>query len=126
MRDAQAQLIEQAGQPDQDPYATFDALYEQMDVPRFGRTAKFDFLTMVSKVGLASIEPQHPYLIGATGPQRGAKLLVANDPTAPIEVAILSDVVVRLGRALSVGMQVMEDALCNWQKSQFAYAPFRG
>jgi hypothetical protein len=34
--------------------------------------------------------------------------------------------VVKLGDALGVGMQVMEDSLCNWQKSPEAYVPFRG
>src|SRR5437773_11418448 len=32
----------------------------------------------------------------------------------------------RLGACLGVGMQVLEDALCNWQKSPDTFKPFRG
>ena len=42
---------------------------------RFGRTARFDYLTMLAKLGLANIAPGSPYLIGATGPLKGARLL---------------------------------------------------
>jgi len=51
-----------------DPKALFDELYRSMEaVLGFGRTARFDFLTMVGKLGLADIEPGIPYLVGATG-----------------------------------------------------------
>jgi hypothetical protein len=81
---------------------------------------------MIGKLGIAGIEPPLPYLQGATGPTRGAKLLIANDATAKIPIRQLSDTVVALGESLGVGMQAMEDSLCNWQKSQFQYVPFRG
>ena len=42
---------------------------------RFGRTARFDYLTMVGKLGLANIAPGSPYMVGATGPLKGAALL---------------------------------------------------
>ena len=109
-----------------DSKAQFDRLYRTCPVVQFGRTAKFDFLTMIGKLDIADIEPPLPYLQGATGPTRGAKLLIAGDPTAKIPVSQLSDLVVALGESLGVGMQVMEDSLCNWQKSQFQYLPFRG
>ena len=117
-------LLKQAGE--RGPFEAFDALYQDMRVPRFGRTARFDFLTMVSKVGIADIEPPHAYLNGATGPRRGAKLLLANNPTAAIRTPLLSQAIVQVGDALALSMQVMEDSLCNWQKSQYAYVPFRG
>lgn len=51
-----------------DPKAVFDELYRSMEaVTSFGRTARFDYLTMVGKLGLTNIEPGIPYLIGATG-----------------------------------------------------------
>jgi hypothetical protein len=31
-----------------------------------------------------------------------------------------------LGNYLNVGMQAMEDAMCNWQKSPERFTPFRG
>ncbi len=42
----------------QNPKAAFDYLYRSMrNVASFGRTARFDYLTMVGKLGLAVIEP---------------------------------------------------------------------
>jgi hypothetical protein len=104
----------------------FDRLYRASPIVQFGRTAKFDFLTMIGKLDIADIEPPYPYLQGATGPTQGAKLLIAGDRRAKIPVGELSAIVVALGESLGVGMQVMEDSLCNWQKSQFQYLPFRG
>src|SRR6185437_3188200 len=59
-----------------DPKVAFDDLYRSMDVVvSFGRTARFDYLTMVGKLGLAPIEPGSTYMLGATGPLLGARLL---------------------------------------------------
>ena len=64
------------------PKAAFADLYRQMDaILRFGRLGKFDYLTMISKLGIADIEADATYLISATGPKRGAQLLF-NDPSA--------------------------------------------
>ncbi|NWE53361.1 hypothetical protein [Brevundimonas sp. P7753] len=108
------------------PKAVFHRLYRDCPIVQFGRTAKFDFLTMIGKLGIADIEPPYPYLVGASGPVVGAKLLLTDDPKALISNRDLTDAVVQIGEALGVGMQVMEDSLCNWQKSQYAYLPFRG
>jgi len=110
-----------------DPYASFDDLYESMeDVYRFGRTARFDYLTMIAKIGLVPIAPGVPYLIGATGPLAGAKLLFTTARMAPTSTRQLEARVVLLGNALGVGMQVMEDSLCNWQKDPDNYTRFNG
>lgn len=109
-----------------DPKQLFDHLYRSCPIVQFGRTAKFDLLTMWGKLGIAEIEPPHPYLPGATGPDAGARLLIGGAVNAVATRKHLSDTVVALGMALGVGMQVMEDSLCNWQKSQFRYVAFRG
>lgn len=58
------------------PRRTFAELYQSMRVvARFGRTARFDYLTMIGKLGLGAIEPPSTYMGGATGPIRGARLL---------------------------------------------------
>lgn len=105
-----------------DPRLAFDELYKSMaSVASFGRTARFDYLTMVGKLGLASVEPGSPYLQGSTGPLKGACLLFGD--RRPGELNSLS---IELAYHLCVGMQVMEDALCNWQKSPSKFIPFRG
>lgn len=119
-------VADEAAEGAGDPKALFDKLYVACPIVQFGRTAKFDLLTMIGKLGIANIEPPYPYFGGASGPLFGAKLLVAGDPKAKIPTRALTQVIVELGEALGVGMQVMEDSLCNWQKSQSQYAPFRG
>lgn len=112
---------------DGDPKATFDYLYRSMnDVVSFGRMAKFDYLTMVGKLGLAPIEPGSTYMQGATGPVSGARLLFGGNKNAPLKHEVLETWLGQLGARLNVGMQVLEDALCNWQKSPSLFKPFRG
>ena len=90
-------------------------------VKRFGRTARFDYLTMIGKLGLGNIQPGSAYLLESTGPLKGARLLFG-----PATRATLETLTVQLGNRLDVGMQVMEDSLCNWQKSPGIFKPFRG
>lgn len=114
-------------QTDGTPRAMFDYLYRSMgDVVSFGRTAKFDYLTMIGKLGLAPIEPGSTYMQGATGPFTGAKLLFGNNATANLNRTDLDAWLIQLETYLQVGMQPMEDALCNWQKSPSAFIAFRG
>lgn len=121
-------LIEEAYEKsDKASKATFENIYQSMkDVMSFGRMAKFDYLTMIGKLGLASIEPGIPYLQGATGPVRGARLLFGGQIDANFSAQQLDASLAELGEVLGVGMQVLEDALCNWQKSPSRFIPFRG
>lgn len=105
----------------------FDSLYHSMSaVIRFGRTARFDYLTMLGKLGLAAIEPGSVYMEGATGPFTGACLLFAGVKNAQRNRTELDAMLVRLGARLNLGMQVLEDALCNWQKNPGRFVRFRG
>lgn len=109
------------------PALAFDHLYHGINaVMSFGRMAKFDYLTMLSKLGLAEIEPGIPYMSGATGPVRGARLLFGARGGRPIPVRELDRLTALLGRRLGAGMQAMEDSICNWQKSPGRFRPFRG
>jgi hypothetical protein len=116
-----------AGNPPASEVELFDRIYQAMDaVISFGRTGKFDFLTMLAKLGFLRIAPGKPYFEGATGPLFGARLLFEGDRNGQMSASALSDLVVELGHYLGASMQVMEDALCNWQKSPDAFVPFRG
>jgi hypothetical protein len=111
----------------QDRRRTFDDLYRSMSsVASFGRTARFDYLTMIGKLGLAPIEPGSTYMTGATGPLAGARLLFTGDTIAAVAPSRLDAWLVELEVVLGVGMQVLEDALCNWQKNPDRFVPFRG
>lgn len=107
-----------------DARAMFDAIYRTMVVKRFGRTGKFDFLAMLSKLGIVEIEPGSVYLNEATGPRRGCNLLFGPRPVSAHE-----ELLSKLEDQLLLGpmsMQVLEDAICNWQKNPRVYSKFRG
>jgi len=122
---AKVRSIHQQG--GQQPTETFDALYRSMrDVYGFGRLGNFDFLTMIGKLHLAPIEPGSVYLSGATGPLAGAKLLFHADRGFKVGAKGLGSRVDGLDPYLNVGKQVLEDSLCNWQKSPHRYVYFKG
>lgn len=105
----------------------FDDLYQQLAaVPRFGRTARFDYLCMLGKLGLALLEPGSAYLNQATGPLRGARLLFGGTTNASLRTRALTADLRQLETHLGLpfGFQVLEDALCNWQKNPVAYVRF--
>ncbi|MCD9147462.1 alpha-glutamyl/putrescinyl thymine pyrophosphorylase clade 3 protein [Pseudophaeobacter flagellatus] len=113
----------------QEAHAAFDALYKSMKgVYGFGggRLGRFDFLTMLGKLQLAPIAPGSVYLDKATGPLAGARLLFFNNRDHSITGKALEPRVDALDEILGVGKQVIEDSLCNWQKSPDAYVYFRG
>jgi hypothetical protein len=92
---------------------------------RFGRLARFDYLSTVAHLGLAAIEPDGAYVESATGPLAGARLLFDRGSRR----ATPSDMEARVRRLddyLRIGLDTLEDALCNWQKSPHAFMPFRG
>jgi Alpha-glutamyl/putrescinyl thymine pyrophosphorylase clade 3 len=115
---------------DADPRSVFNYLYRSMNsVASFGRTGRFDYLTMLGKMGLAPIEADSAYMQGATGPKAGGALLFMGDRHARINLRELDELFMRFGEYLKVGpqaMQVMEDAICNWQKSPSKYLRFTG
>lgn len=111
----------------QNPTDVFDQLYRSLKpVFGFGRLGNFDFLTMLAKLNLAPIEAGSTYLVGATGPLAGAKLLFHNNTAYPASAAALGGRVDQLDDYLGVGKQVLEDSLCNWQKSPDHYKYFKG
>ncbi len=118
------QMHESVGQ---EPLSGFRYLYNDMDkTSGFGRLGKFDFLTMISKLDLAPIEADSVHLVGATGPLRGAKLLLFGESEQQIAAAKLEKIVDELDDYLMVGKQVIEDSICNWQKNPDVYVYFRG
>lgn len=107
------------------PKAFFNYLYNSMNlVIGFGRMAKFDFLTMVGKLDLLNIIPDSTYMVGATGPVTGARILFGQNATNKTLEEWLNELDEAL--ELDFGMQVLEDAICNWQKNTSTYVHFSG
>ena len=112
-----------------DARKTFDVLYHSLDaVISFGRMAKFDYLTMIGKISLAPIEPPSTYMQGATGPLVGSRLLFTGNARTKLPRAQIETWLGTLDRMLQLpfGMQILEDAICNWQKSPSTFKRFRG
>jgi hypothetical protein len=118
-----ASLIQAGGNS---PESIFDHAYHSMNVTRFGRLGRFDYLCLLGRLGFAQIRPGRAYLKGATGPLDGARLLFGGATNAELGRALLEDRILELDSVLGVGMQVMEDSLCNWQKSPIRFEHFRG
>jgi hypothetical protein len=125
--DHRARFGEAIGAAGNDPEAAFDILYRSMtEVHRFGRLARFDYLSMTGRIGLADIRAGKAYLSGSTGPLKGARLLFQGAGKSELTVTVLEDKTAVLGSYLGVTFDVIEDALCNWQKSPAAFRRFRG
>jgi len=118
-----ASIVHAAGN---DPHVIFDAFYHNISVFTFGRLAKFDYLSLLGRYGLAPIEAASAYLTGATGPVRGARLLFDGNADGPSTAEQLQGMLDQLNADLQVGMAVLEDALCNWQKSPTHFQHFKG
>jgi hypothetical protein len=108
------------------PHTIFDHLYRTLKITSFGRLAKFDYLSLIGRYRLAPVEAGSAYLDGATGPGRGARLLVDGNEISPTSIVALQEALDRLDERLKVGMTVMEDALCNWQKSPQYFLHYNG
>ncbi len=105
----------------------FDTLFQSLDsITKFGRLAKFDLLTRLRHLNYFDILPVIPYLSGATGPLRGGRLLCTGDVESRVKPTDLDLLVADFGLRIGVGMDVMEDALCNWQKNPREYKEFTG
>ncbi|SFZ81803.1 hypothetical protein SAMN02983003_0700 [Devosia enhydra] len=118
-----AEEVRKAGN---EPGIIFDHLYSSMTVLSFGRLAKFDYLALIGRYGIAPIHAGQAYFKGATGPARGARLLFDGSADSSTGPEALQDLVDELDGVLGVGMHVMEDALCNWQKSPTNFVHFKG
>lgn len=107
----------------QNPKDVFAYLYKDLDqVAKLGRLGKFDLLCNLSNLSIAPILPNMAYIAQSTGPKAGARLLFGNKKNA----AQLETACAELAEHLDISPQVIEDALCNWQKSPEDYIYFRG
>lgn len=104
----------------------FASLYTSMaDVTRFGRIARFDYLTTLMKLGLVDLSAPHSYLVGATGPLRGAQLLLRGQVGQGGALELQNELR-ELSDLTGLRPDVMEDAICNWQKAPDRYVRFSG
>lgn len=118
-----SQMVLNAGN---DPHVIFDAFYHGLPVKGFGRLGRFDWVSMLSRYQFIPAEAGTAYLQNATGPKSGLKLLFDGDPKADISPATLQAWLDALDADLGVGMEVLEDSICNWQKTPTVFQHFKG
>ena len=94
----------------------FAALYRRLRIFRFGRLAKFEWLSLLGYTGVLDIKADHCYLAEATGPKRGAKLLFGMRRDSDLERLAID-----VADALAVDYAIFEASLCHWQASPDYY-----
>ncbi len=109
-----------------DPHTIFDAFFNVLPLRGFGRLGRFDWAAMLARYKLIPAEAGKAYFEGATGPAAGARLLFLGSRTAKASNKQLQGLMDELDSNLHVGMQVLEDAICNWQKSPQKFVHFKG
>ena len=114
-----SEIVREAGN---DPATVFDAAYSAFEVVRFGRLGKFDLLTLLGRLGFFPMEAGRVHIRGASGPRRGAVDLFG----PPNDADRLERRSADLADHLSVSAAVLEDAICNWQKSPDRFQHFKG
>lgn len=118
-----SQIVLNAGN---DPHVIFDAFYRALPVKGYGRLGRFDWASMLSRYGFAPAEAGSAYLPTATGPKGGVRLLFTGNAKAGMGPSILQERLDELDGSLHVGMEVLEDSICNWQKSPTVFVHFKG
>ena len=109
-----------------DPHTIFDGFYHDLKVKSFGRLAKFDFLSLLGRYQVVPMDAGSAYLSGATGPLAGVRLLFDGKRDGNSSIDQLQTRLDLLDKDLKVSMKVLEDALCNWQKSPKKFVHFKG
>ena len=118
-----AGIIRDAGN---DPHVIFEAFYKALPVTGYGRLGRFDWAAMLSRYGFAPAEAGSAFLSAATGPKGGMRLLFAGDAKAEVKPTTLQQWLDELDTGLQVGMEVLEDSICNWQKKPTVFEHFKG
>ena len=100
-------------------------------IPTFGRLSGFDFTSSMTKCGLNVKEPVSMYAEHSTGPLKALELLLKltnNDASKSSQKKLGSDLMdwfLKNNKIFMTG-QVLEDAICNWQKNTVKYIRYTG
>lgn len=126
-------FLDNINQFDFSEQTSFDQAYNSaLKIPLFGRMAAFDYICSLCKCHLNVGEPISMYLKHSTGPQSGFNLLLN---LCGIEMPSIGDVI-QAGDEIQqwfqekteifLVAQVLEDAICNWQKNPNYYKRYFG
>lgn len=109
-----------------------DAYLRSQKIPSFGRLSAFDFTSSLVKCSLNVEEPKSMYAENSTGPMQALKLILdltkSINTSRDARIKLSYDLVRFFEENSDIFMtgQVLEDAICNWQKKPDEYRYFRG
>ncbi|MRT17562.1 hypothetical protein F3C99_11410 [Vitellibacter sp. q18] len=110
----------------------FDEMYlRSQKIPNFGRLAGFDFTSSLVKCRFNIKEPKSMYADNSTGPLQALELLLKltnNNSSKVSQKQLSADLMewfLKNSRIYMTG-QVLEDAICNWQKNTVKYIRYSG
>ena len=110
----------------------FHSIYKTAQkIPNFGRLAAFDFASSLVKCGFDIAEPESMYGENSTGPLNAISLLLRltnGDSSQKAKLQLCSDLMEWFQKNSNIFMvgQVLEDAVCNWQKNSSTYIGYKG
>ena len=110
----------------------FHSIYKgAQKIPNFGRLGAFDFASSLVKCGFDVAEPESMYGENSTGPLNAIGLLLRltnGDSSQKAKLQLCSDLMEWFQKNSNIFMvgQVLEDAVCNWQKNPSTYIWYRG
>jgi hypothetical protein len=110
----------------------FHSIYKAAQkIPNFGRLAVFDFASSLVKCGFDVAEPESMYGENSTGPLNAIGLLLRltnGDSSQKAKLQLCSDLMEWFQKNSNIFMvgQVLEDAVCNWQKNPSTYIWYKG
>ncbi len=110
----------------------FHSMYKAAQkIPNFGRLAAFDFSSSLVKCGFMVEEPESMYGEDSTGPLNAIGLLMKltnQNSSSKAKLDLCSDLMKWFQKNTNIFMvgQVLEDAICNWQKNPSTYIRYKG
>jgi hypothetical protein len=110
----------------------FHSIYKAAQkIPNFGRLAAFDFSSSLVKCGFNVAEPESMYGENSTGPLNAIGLLLRltnSDSSSKAKFQLCVDLMKWFQENSNIFMvgQVLEDAICNWQKNPSTYTWYKG
>ena len=110
----------------------FHSIYKAAQkIPNFGRLAAFDFASSLVKCDFDVAEPESMYAENSTGPLNAIGLLLRltnGDPSQKAKLQLCSDLMDWFQKNSNIFMvgQVLEDAVCNWQKNPSTHIWYKG
>jgi hypothetical protein len=101
------------------------------NIPNFGRLGGFDFTSSLTKLKFNIKEPKSMYADHSTGPLQALELLLKltnNNASKTSQKQLGSDLMDWFLKNTNIFMagQVLEDAICNWQKNTIKYIRYSG